>query len=97
MKCRAMKEGDHSRINLTHSADSRARVVEILADDVGFQTKKTKAAERKEGERRPLEPFPKLQVGGSSSSGRAPVETPARSSSKEKCSDGQCRGFDSVG
>ena len=97
MKCRAMKEGDHSRTNLAHSAESRARVAEILADDVGFQTKKTKAAERKEGERRPLEPFPKMQVGGSSSSGRAPVETPAHSSSKERCSDGQCRGCDSVG
>ena len=83
-KCRAMKEGDHSRSNLAHSAERRARVAEILADDVGFQSKMRKAQERKEGERRPLEPSPKVQVGGSSSSRSAPVETPAHSSSKEK-------------
>ena len=52
--------------------DGILTVLSILADDDGFQTKMTKAAERKEGERRPLEPFPKVQVGGSSSSGRAP-------------------------
>ena len=79
----AMKEGDHSRANLAHSAECRARVAEILASDVGLQTKMTKAAERKEGERRPMEPIPKVQVGGSSSSGSAPAETPAHSSSKE--------------
>ena len=83
-KCRAMKEGDHSRTNLAHSAECRARVAEILADDVGFQTKMRKAHERMEGERLPLEPSPKVQVGGSSSSGSVPVETPAHSSSKEK-------------
>ena len=68
-KCRSVKKGDHSRTNLAHSAECRARVAEILADDVGIQTKMGKAAERKEGERRPLEPFPKVHVGGSSSSG----------------------------
>ena len=83
-KCRAMKEGDLSRTNLAHSTECRARVAEILADDVGFQTKMRKAAERKEGERRPSEPTPDVQVGGSSSSGSAHVEPPAHSSSKEK-------------
>ena len=43
-----------------------------------------KSQERKEGERRPLEPSPKVQVGGSSSSASVPVETLAHSSSKEK-------------
>ena len=80
----AVKEGDHSRTDLAHSAECRARVGEILADDVGFQTKMRKAHERKEGERLPLDPSPKVQVGGSSSSGSVPVETPAHSSSKEK-------------
>ena len=79
-----MKEGDHSRTNLAHSAERKARVAEILADDVGIQTKMRKAQERKEGERRPLEPIPKMQGGGSNSSGSAPVETPAHASSKEK-------------
>ena len=78
------KEEDHSRTNLAHSAECRARVAEILADDVGFQAKMRKAQERKEGERRTLEPSPKVQVGGSSSSRSVPVETPAHSSSKEK-------------
>ena len=68
-KCRAMKEEDHSRTDLPHSAECRARVAEILADDVGFQTRMRKAAERKEGERRLLKLFPEVQVGGSGSSG----------------------------
>ena len=38
-KCRAMKVGDHSQTNLAHSAECRARVAELLAEDVGFQTK----------------------------------------------------------
>ena len=65
-KCRAMKEGDLSRTNLAHSTECRARFAEILADNVGFQTKMRKAEERKEGERRLSEPTPKVQVGGSS-------------------------------
>ena len=68
-----MKEGDHSRTNLAHSADCRARVAEILADDIAFRTKMRKAVERKEGARRTMEPFPKVPVGGSTSSGCAPV------------------------
>ena len=56
-KCRALKEGDHPRTDLVHSAECRACVAEILADDVGFQTR------IKEGERRFLEPSPKVQVG----------------------------------
>ena len=79
-----MKEGDHSQTNLAHSAEGRARVAEILADDAGFQTQMRKATERKEGERRSVEPFPKGQVGGSSSSGIPLVETLVHSSSKEK-------------
>ena len=47
--CKAMKDGDHSRTNLAHSADCRARVAEILADDIGIRTKMRKAVERKEG------------------------------------------------
>ena len=61
-KCKAMKEGDHSRTNLAHSADCRALVAEILADDIAFRTKMRKAVERKEGARRTMEPFPKVQV-----------------------------------
>ena len=72
-KCKAMKEGGHSRTNLGHSADCRARVAEILADDIAFRTKMRKAVGRKEGARRTMEPFPKVQVGGSTSSGCAPV------------------------
>ena len=72
-KCKAMKEGDHSRTNLAHSADCRARVAEILADDISFRTKMRKAVGRKEGTRRTMEPLPKVQVGGSTSSGCAPV------------------------
>ena len=59
-KCKAMKEGDHSRTNFAHSADCRARVAEILADDIEFRTKMRKAVERKEGARRTMEPFPKV-------------------------------------
>ena len=77
-------EGDHSRTNLAHCAECRARVAEILADDVGFQTKMRKAQGRKEGARRPLEPSPKVQAVGSNSSKNAPVKKPAHSSSKEK-------------
>ena len=72
-KCKAMKEGDHSRTNLALSADCRARVAEILADDIAFRSKMRKAVERKEGARRTMEPFPKVQAGGSTSSGCAPV------------------------
>ena len=54
-KCRAMMEGDHTRANPAHSAECRASVVEFFADDVGFQIKMRTAAERKGGERRPLE------------------------------------------
>ena len=43
-----------------------------------------KAEERKERERRPSGPMLKVQVGGSSSSGSAYVETPAHLTSKEK-------------
>ena len=50
-KCKAMKEGDHSRTNLAHSADCRERFVEILADDIAFRTKMMKAVTRKEGAR----------------------------------------------
>ena len=68
-----MKDGDHSRTNLAHSADCRARVAEILADDIAFRTKMRKEVERKEGARRTMERFPKVQVRGSTSSGCAPV------------------------
>ena len=68
---------------MARSTECRARFAEIIAD-VGFQTKMRKAEERKEGERRPSEPIPKVQVGGSSSSGSAHVEIPAHSGSKEK-------------
>ena len=64
-RCRAKKEGDHCQTTLAQSAECRARVAEILADDVGFQTKMRKAQERKEGGRRPLEPFPDVQGGSS--------------------------------
>ena len=73
-KCKAMKDGDHSRTNLAHSAECRARAAEILADDMEFRTKMKKAVERKEGARHVVEPFPKVQIGGSSSSGSAPGE-----------------------
>ena len=83
-ECKTMKEGDLSRTNLAHSTECKASVAEILADDVGFQTKMRKTTERKEGERRPSEPIPIVHVGGSSSSGSAHVEPPAHSNSKEK-------------
>ena len=67
-KCKAMKEGDQSRTNLAHSAECRARVAEILADDVEFRTKMKRVEERKEGARRAMESFPKVQIGGTSSS-----------------------------
>ena len=73
-KCKAMKERDQSRTNLAHSAECRARVAEILADDVEFRTKMKRAEERKEGARRAMESFPKVQIGGSSLSGGAPVQ-----------------------
>ena len=79
-KCKAMKEGDYTRTNLAHSADCRARVAEILADDIAFRTKVRKAVGRKEGACRTTEPFPKVQVGGSTSSGFAPVGVAAHSS-----------------
>ena len=79
-KCKAMKEGDHSRTNLAHSADWRAPVAEILADDIAFRTKMRKAVELQEGARRTIEPFPKVQVGGCTSSGCAPVGLTAHSS-----------------
>ena len=44
-----MKEGDQSRTNSAHSAECRARVAEILSDDVEFRTKMKRAEERKEG------------------------------------------------
>ena len=66
-------------------AECRARVAEILADDMEFRTKMKKAVERKEGARHVVEPFPKVQIGGSSSSGSAPGEfiAPPRSQGKE--------------
>ena len=38
-KCKVLKEDEHSRTNLAHNADCRARIAEILADDVAFRTK----------------------------------------------------------
>ena len=83
-KCKAMKEGDHSRTNLAHSAECRARVAEFLADDVEFRTKMKRAEERKEGARRAMELFPKVQIGGSTSSGGAPVDVTTHPSSPDK-------------
>ena len=62
-KCKAMKEDDHSRTNLAHNADCRARLAEFLVDDVAFRTKMRKAVETK---RRTSHHglFPKVQVGG---------------------------------
>ena len=71
--CKAMREGDHSQTNLAHSADCRARVADSLADDMAFRTKMRNAVARKEGARRTMQPFPTVQVGGSTSSGCAPV------------------------
>ena len=62
-KCKATKEGDQSRTNLAHSAECRARVSEILADDVEFRTKMKRAGERKDGARRAMESSPKVQIG----------------------------------
>ena len=72
-----MKEGDHSRTNLTHSADCRACVAEIFADDVASRTKMKKAVDRKEGARRLMEPFSKVQMGVRGSSGCAAVDVSA--------------------
>ena len=80
-KCKAMKEGDLSRTNLAHSAECRARVAEILADDVEFRTKMKRAEERKEGA---MESLPKVQIGGSTSSGGAPVDVTTHPSSPDK-------------
>ena len=65
---KAMKEGGHSRTNLAHSAACRARMADILLDDVEFRANVERAEER-----RGMEPFPEVQKRGSSSSGSAPV------------------------
>ena len=78
-KCKAMMEGDQSRTNLAHGRECRARV-DVLASDVEFRTNFKKADERKEGSRRVMEEFPRVQAGGSSSSGSAPVEPTAQPS-----------------
>ena len=75
-KCKALKKGDHSSTDLAHSADCRARVVEILADDIAFRTRMKKAMGRKEGARR-MKPRPKVQMGSSTSSRCAPVDLTA--------------------
>ena len=46
-KWKAMKEDEHSRTNLAHNADCRARIAESLVDDVAFRTKVRKAVETK--------------------------------------------------
>ena len=71
-KWKAMKEDEHSRTNLAHNADCRARIAEILAGDVAFRTKVRKAVETK---RRTSHHglFPKVQVGGNTSPGCALV------------------------
>ena len=79
-----MKEGDQSRTNSAHSAECRARVAEILADDVEFRIKMKRAEERKEGARRALESFPKVQIEGSRSSRGAPVDVTTHPSSPDK-------------
>ena len=53
---------------MKEGADCRARVAEILADDVKFRTKMKRVEERQEGARRAMESFPKVQIGGSTSS-----------------------------
>ena len=83
-KCKALKEGNQSQTNLAHSAECRARVAEILADDVEFRTKMKRAEERKEGAPREMESFPKVQIGGSTSSGGGPVDVTTHPSSPDK-------------
>ena len=75
---------DQSRTNLAHSAECKARVAEILADDVEFRTKMKRAEERKECARRAMDSIRKVQIGGSSSSGGAPDEVTTHSSSPDR-------------
>ena len=66
-KCKVLKEDEHSRTNLAHNADCRARIAEILADDVAFRTKMKRRRTSHHGL------FPKVQVGGNTSPGCALV------------------------
>ena len=59
-------------------------IAEILADDVELRTKMKRAEERKEGARLAVESFPKVQIGGSRSSGGAPVDVTTHPSSPDK-------------
>ena len=75
---------DQSRTKLAHSAECKARVAEILDDDVEFRTKMKRAEERKEGASRAMDSIRKVQIGGSSSSGGAPAEVTTHSSSPDR-------------
>ena len=46
-KCRAMRDGDDSKVNLGHSAKCKARIQEILADDPDYKKKAEQAEARK--------------------------------------------------
>ena len=52
----------------------------MKAGDLSFRNKMQRAEERKDGARRPMEPFPKEQTGGSSSFGSALVDVTTHSS-----------------
>ena len=46
-KCRAMQEGDLTKVSLAHSAQCKARIRDILADDAEFRRKSEQAEARK--------------------------------------------------